>query len=190
MNNLSQHGPSVSTKSLTLTGVMTAVLCLLGPVAIPLPVSPVPISFTNLAIYLAVYILGTKFGTVSCALYLFLGTIGLPVFSGFSGGPAKLAGPTGGYLMGFLFMALIAGFFIQTFSGKLIPSIAGMGIGTAVCYLLGTFWLAGQMNLTFTAALAIGVMPYLAGDIVKIIIAALLGPKLKHAVTQLSYWSR
>lgn len=187
MNNLSPNGPSVSAKNLTLIGLMTAVLCLLGPIAIPLPVSPVPISFTNLAIYLAIYVLGTKFGTVSCALYLFLGTIGLPVFSGFSGGPTKLAGPTGGYLIGFLFMALIAGFFIQSFSGKSIPSIAGMGLGTAACYLFGTFWLSRQMNLSFTAALAVGVLPYLAGDIVKIAIAALLGPKLKHHLMHLSY---
>lgn len=186
MNNLSQNRPSMSAQNLALVGVMTAVTCILGPIAIPLPVSPVPITFTTLAIYLAVYVLGTKYGTISCILYLLLGTVGLPIFSGFSGGPAKLAGPTGGYLAGFIFIALIAGFFIESFSGKIFPAVAGMATATAVCYLFGTFWLARQMNLTFTAALAIGVIPYLIGDTVKIVIAALLGPKLKKAIARLS----
>lgn len=186
MNNSSKNKSSISTKNLAFIGVMTAIICILGPIAIPLPVSPVPISFTNLAVYLAVYALGAKFGTISCALYLLLGTIGLPVFSGFSGGPAKLAGPTGGYLIGFLFMALITGFSIESFSGKLLPAVAGMGIGAVICYLFGTLWLAHQMNLTFTAALTVGVIPYLAGDAIKIIAAALLGPKLRRAVLRLS----
>ncbi|WP_334159930.1 biotin transporter BioY, partial [Muricomes intestini] len=88
--------------------------------------------------------------------------------------------------IGFLFMALITGFSIESFSGKLLPAVAGMGIGAVICYLFGTLWLAHQMNLTFTAALTVGVIPYLAGDAIKIIAAALLGPKLRRAVLRLS----
>ena len=100
---------SSRTKFLTLTGLMTAVICIVGPLSLPLPASPVPVTLTNFAIYIAVYVLGLKAGTVSCLIYLCLGAAGLPVFSAFSGGIGKLAGPTGGYLIGFLFLALIQG---------------------------------------------------------------------------------
>ncbi len=100
----------ISTRQMTIIALMTAVTCILGPLSIPLPFSPVPISFTNLAIYFSVFVLGTYSATVSYLVYLLIGMVGLPVFSGFSGGFGKLAGPTGGYLVGFIFMALIAGF--------------------------------------------------------------------------------
>ena len=173
---------SSRTKFLTLTGLMTAVICIVGPLSLPLPASPVPVTLTNFAIYIAVYVLGLKAGTVSCLIYLCLGAAGLPVFSAFSGGIGKLAGPTGGYLIGFLFLALIQGALMRRFSGKNTAAVAGMILGTAVCYLFGTVWLAGQMHLTFQAALAAGVIPYLPGDTVKIILAALAGPKLGTAV--------
>ena len=93
---------------LCFVALMAAVMCFMGPLSIP--IGEVPVSFTNLIIYLSVYLLGMKMGTASCIVYLLLGMVGLPVFSGYSGGMAKLAGPTGGYLIGFIFMALICGF--------------------------------------------------------------------------------
>jgi len=174
-----------TTLQLTLTGVMTAVICILGPLSIPLPFSPVPISFTNLAIYFTVFVLGMKLGTISYLVYLLLGFVGLPVFSGFSGGFTKLAGPTGGYLLGFIFLALIAGYFIDTFHGKLHMAVIGMILGTAVCYLFGTLWLAKQTGSTFLAGLSIGVLPYIPGDIIKIVFAAVIGPVLRNAVSKL-----
>lgn len=100
----------LTTKQMTLIALMTALTCILGPLSIPLPFSPVPISFTNLVLYFSVFVLGTKFSTISYIVYLLIGLVGLPVFSGFSGGPAKVAGPTGGYLVGFVFLTVIAGF--------------------------------------------------------------------------------
>lgn len=94
---------SMTTYQLVLTGVLTAVICILGPMTLMIPISPVPISLANLAICLSIVILGMKLGTLSCILYLLIGLAGLPVFSGFSGGIGKLAGPTGGYLVGYLF---------------------------------------------------------------------------------------
>ena len=170
------------TRNLTLIGLMTAILCILGPFSIPIPVSPVPLSLTNFAVYITVYTLGMKSGTLSVLVYLCLGTAGLPVFSSFSGGLGKLAGPTGGYLIGFIFLALIQGFLMKAFPGKNTAAVIGMILGMAVCYLFGTAWLAIQMGLTFPAALSIGVLPYLPGDGVKIIIAAIAGPKLRTAV--------
>ena len=71
------------TKTITIIGVMTAITCILGPLSIPLPFSPVPISLTNLAIYFTIYVLGMKKGTISYLVYLLIGFIGLPVFSAF-----------------------------------------------------------------------------------------------------------
>lgn len=96
---------NTKTKELTLIGLMAALTCIAGPLSLPLPFSPVPISLTNLAIYFSVYILGMKRGTISYLVYLLLGLVGLPVFSAFTSGPAKLFGPTGGYLIGFIFIA-------------------------------------------------------------------------------------
>lgn len=179
--------PAVSTrtKTMTLIGLMTAALCILGPMSIPIPVSPVPLSLTNFAIYIIVYILGMKKGTISVFVYICLGTAGLPVFSAFSGGLGKLAGPTGGYLIGFVLLALIQGFIMERFSGKRPSAVAGMILGLAVCYIFGTVWLAGQMSLSFFAALGVGVIPYLPGDAVKIVIAAVIGPKLHNAVSRI-----
>lgn len=173
---------STRTRQVTLIGLMTAVLCILGPLSIPLPMSPVPISFTNFAVFLAVYLLELKGGTICFLVYLALGAVGLPVFSGFSGGLGKLAGPTGGYLIGFIFLALIQGLMMKHFPGKNTAAVAGMVLGMAVCYFFGTVWLAWQMELSFTSALLLGVVPYLPGDVVKIIITTLAGPKLKAAV--------
>lgn len=172
----------MTTKRMALMGVMTAVICVLGPIAIPIPFSPVPLSFTILAIYLTVYVLGAKAGTISYLIYLLLGMAGLPVFSGFSGGIGKLAGPTGGYLLGFIPLALIAGFMISRFPGRPMLHAVGMVLGLAVCYSFGTVWLSVQLGISFTAALAIGVLPYLPGDALKIAGAMFLGPKLKREV--------
>lgn len=175
----------IQTKELTLIGLMTAITCILGPMSIPIPVSPVPISLTNFVLFLTIYVLGMKLGTLSYIIYLCLGAVGLPVFSSFSGGLGKLAGPTGGYLIGFIFLALIQGALMERFPGKNTAAVVGMIIGNLVCYAFGTVWLAGQMELNFVAALGVGVIPYLPGDAVKIVISAIIGPKLRSAVKRI-----
>ena len=154
---------SFTTFQMTLIAVMAAITCILGPLSIPIPISPVPISLTNLAIYLTVCLLGWKFGTISYLIYLLIGIAGLPVFSGFSSGFAKLLGPTGGYLIGFIPMAIICGFAFEKFSNR------GMQI----------VGLAIEAHLTFYQALLAGVIPYIPGDLVKIILVVLAGPIVK-----------
>lgn len=171
-----------TTKQMTLAGVMTAVTCIAGPIAIPIPFSPVPFSLTNLVIYFSIYLLGAKLGTLSYLVYLLLGFAGLPVFSGFTGGVGKLAGPTGGYLVGFIFLAIIAGIMMEKFPGKMPLYVLGMIIGTAVCYIFGTLWLSNQLGISFVAGLGVGVIPYLPGDAIKIALAAITGPKLKKRI--------
>ena len=162
---------------------MTAITCILAPLSIPLPFSPVPISLTNLVIFISVFILGMKDATISFLIYLLLGAVGLPVFASFHAGLSVLAGPTGGYLIGFIFLALIQGFAMKYFDRKLIPTIIGMLIGMAVCYIFGTVWLAKLMSLSFKEGLFMGVIPYLPGDAVKIIIAMIVGPILRSRLS-------
>lgn len=175
------------TQTLTITALMAAVTCILGPLSITIPISPVPISFTNLAIYLTVMILGWKKGTVSYLIYLLIGLAGVPVFSAFTAGPAKLLGPTGGYLIGFIFLALISGIFVEKFSGKIYMYAAGMVVGTAVTYAFGTIWLAYQAHMDFAAALMAGVIPYLPGDAVKILIAVLAGNEIRKRLIKAGF---
>ena len=175
----------IRTKQMVLIALMTAVTCVLGPLSIPLPFSPVPISLTNFAIFLAIFILGMKSGTISFIIYLLLGAVGVPVFSSFRGGFQVLAGPTGGYLIGFIFLALIMGFALDHFDRKLVPTIIGMIIGMVVCYAFGTVWLAKLLSLSFKEGLMMGVIPYLPGDAAKIIIAAIVGPKLYGATQKI-----
>lgn len=172
-----------TTKRMVEIALITAVICILAPFAIPIPVSPVPISLTNLVIYIAVFILSWNDALFSYIIYLLLGIAGLPVFSGFTGGLEKLAGPTGGYLIGFIFMTIFAGIGTNKFGGKKLPAVLGMVLGLAVAYIFGTAWLAYQMHISFMAGLSVGVLPYLAGDAVKIIIAMIVGPILRSRLS-------
>lgn len=168
-----------SVKQLALIGLMAAVICILGPLALYIPISPVPISLGMLGIYFVTSVLGMKQGTISVLIYILLGLIGMPVFTGFTGGPAKLFGPTGGYIIGYIFMALICGFFVDKFEKNLPLYFLGMILGTVVCYLFGTVWLGCLLHMTFAEALAAGVLPYIPGDLVKLIIAMIVGCQLR-----------
>ena len=95
----------LTTYQMAVTALMAAVMCVLGPLTVP--IGAVPISLANFVICLTAWLLGPKFGTLSVAVYLCIGLIGVPVFSGYGAGLAKLAGPTGGYLVGYLLLALI-----------------------------------------------------------------------------------
>ena len=176
-----------STYTLTVIAMMAAVTCILGPLSLAIPFIPVPISFTNLAIYFTLFLLGWKRGVLCYLLYLVIGLIGLPVFSGFTGGPSKLIGPTGGYLIGFILMALIAGKCIEVFEGRRLLQMLGLALGTVVAYLFGTAWLCFLMKVSFAAGLGIGVLPFLPGDCVKIILAGLIGPVIRKRLKQSGY---
>ncbi|MDR1043357.1 MAG: biotin transporter BioY [Clostridiales Family XIII bacterium] len=169
---------------MSFIALMAAVMCVVGPIAIPLPVTAVPITFMVFVIYFTVYLLGMKAGMMSYVSYLLLGFVGLPVFSGFTGGVSKIAGPTGGYLLGFIILILICGAFAEKFRGNMKFYIVGMALGLAVAYALGTAWLAWQSNLSFEAALLAGVIPFLPGDAVKILAAALMCRPAKKLIAR------
>ena len=176
-NQTTRVSRSSHTYAMVSTALMTAVTCILAPLSVP--IGPVPISFTNLAIYISLYLLDWKRGTVSYFLYLLIGFAGLPVFSGFTGGVAKLAGPTGGYIIGFIPMAIIAGIVIDHFNQRWLQ-LLGMIIGTAICYALGTAWFCMQAGYTVSAALAVCVFPFIPADLVKMLIAMTIGPAIRQ----------
>lgn len=166
-------------RRLTTVGLMTAVICLLGPLALNIPFSPVPLSLGMLGVYLATSMLGMRSGVLSVVIYILLGFAGVPVFVNFTAGAGRLFGPTGGYIIGYVFMALVCGFFTDRWDGKFMMGFLGMVLGTAVCYLFGTVWLACQMSLTLPQALAAGVLPYIPFDLAKLLLALVLGGQVR-----------
>lgn len=174
-------------KSMVLMALFAALTCVLAPLSIP--IGPVPISLTNLVIYFSLYVLGWQRGTITYLVYLLLGLAGLPVFSGFEGGVGKLAGPTGGYLIGFIFMAVISGLFVKIQEDKVILNriwgIAGMILGTLVAYAFGTAWFCYSTGTGLSAALTLCVIPFIPGDLVKIVVAALVAPTVVKQIRKL-----
>ena len=174
----------MKTKNMTLTAVMAALICIAGPLTIA--AGPVPLSLATFAVYLAGSILGKKRGTAAVGLYLLIGIIGVPVFSGFSGGFQKLAGVTGGYLIGYLPCAFLAGLGAERTEREnrkwLLPVM--MVIGTAVLYAIGTAWFMIQTGNSLGAALGLCVLPFLPGDAVKIAAATLITVPVRKAVSR------
>ena len=115
-------------------------------------------------------------------IYLLIGAAGMGVFSGYEGGIGKLAGPTGGYLIGFILMALICGFVMEKSKGNAVISVIGMIVSTFVAYLFGTVWFVMQMQCDVWYALTVCVFPFIPFDIAKIIIATALCKVLRNVL--------
>ena len=187
---------NLSINRIVSIALMTAVICVLSPFAIAIPVSPVPISLATFAIYLTVIILGWEDGTISVLVYVLLGFAGAPVFTGFTGGAGKVLGPTGGYIIGYIFLAFIEGAFVdgarkarpyeETVGASYTSAtmLIGMVLGTIVLYVIGTIWLMRQAGLTLVAAFSAGVLPFIVGDIVKMIVALFAGSKIRSALVK------
>lgn len=166
--------------------VMGALFCALTAVASQLiiPTQPVPFSFAMAAIYLSGVLLrpGTAFWTQ--VAYVLLGAAGAPVFSGFSGGLGKLFGPTGGYLAAYPLMAYIIALLAAKWGGGFWKYAASMSLALALCYLLGTSWLAFSSGVSFWTALAVGMLPMLPLDLVKVFGTAFFASGLRRALAR------
>jgi biotin transport system substrate-specific component len=151
---------------------------------ISIPFTPVPISLQTLFTLLAGMVLGSKLGAVSQLLYLFLGVIGLPVFSGFRGGPGILLGPTGGFLIGFVIAAYVIGKFIEAKKeSRFLHYVSAGLLGTLIIYLIGAIQLSLVAQIGVRESMVLGVIPFLIGDLFKIIIATFIAIRLKLVVT-------
>jgi biotin transport system substrate-specific component len=161
------------TRDLVVTAVFAALICAAAPFS--LPVGPVPISLATLVIYVAAGVLGAPRAALAVCVYIALGAMGLPVFSNFSGGLPKLVGATGGYIVGYIPLALISGAF---FKSRLFA--LGALAGTAVLYALGTAWFVFLTGNTLAFALSVCVVPFLLGDAAKIAVSAIIAPVIRR----------
>jgi biotin transport system substrate-specific component len=169
-------------KSLTLKGMILAAIfaALTGILTqIQIPVDMVPINLALFSVYLAGALLGPKYGTLSMVVYVLLGAVGLPVFSGFSGGLHKLVGPTGGYIAGYIACAFLVGYLSRRWNMHFSMLSIAMILGTLACYTLGTAWFMMITGRDLTTSLGLCVIPFLPGDAMKIILAALLAGRLR-----------
>lgn len=165
--------------SMALMALFAALTAVFSQIMIPL--GPIPINLALLAVFACGGTLGWKKGTASIALYIVLGLAGIPVFTGFQGGPAKIAGPTGGYILGYLFAVWIIGFFCDKIGRKTWILAFSMILGLAVCYLFGTLWFTFSTGTGIIESLAMCVLPYLPGDAGKIIAACGIVKTLEKA---------
>ena len=173
-------------ESLTIRGMIYA--SLFGAVTaagayliIPFPL--VPITLQTLFLNLAAALLGGRLGELSQVIYIILGIIGLPVFAGGKGGIGVLIGPTGGYLIGFVVASYVIGRLIEMKErAGFIWMACSMCVGLVVIYLLGVTQLSIVAKLTLKKAITVGVLPFLIGDALKIILATLIAVKIRDKI--------
>ncbi|WP_324669796.1 biotin transporter BioY [Geochorda subterranea] len=180
---------TVSVATLSRAAVATALTAALAQVTIPLPFTPVPVTLQVLGVLLAALALPPGAAALSQVAYLALGAAGLPVFAGFGAGAHHLAGPTGGYLWGFVLAAPISSALFRmgrSAPGRL-PAAARAAVasaaGVAVIYALGVTQLAAVTGLPWMRALALGAGPFVAADLAKAVAACLAAPYVERAVT-------
>lgn len=174
---------SLNVRSMALCALFAAITAVLSQLVIP--IGPVPISMSTLAVFLAGGLLGARDGTISQLIYLLIGAVGVPVFSGFSGGLGKLTGPTGGYIIGYIFMALVIGLLVPHCGNKLRYLIPVFSLGLLVCYAFGTMWYIVLTHTGIGSALMTCVLPFLPGDAVKIVLSAVLTVKLHKSIRKI-----
>ena len=151
---------------LAMTAVMAAVLSVVSPFSIS--IGPIPLSLCTLIIYMNAYVL--------------LGAVGMPVFNGFSAGLGVVAGPTGGYIVGYVPLALICGLAVSAAPKNRVVQFIGMILGTAVLYTLGTAWYCFQSGNPLGVAMGYCVIPFLPGDFIKMVVAAGVGPMIRTSL--------
>jgi biotin transport system substrate-specific component len=147
----------------------------LAQVKIPLPFTPVPITGQTFAVLLVGAALGAKRGATSLVLYTLMGAFGLPFFAGGASGLAYLSGPTLGYLVGFVAAAYVVGALAERgLERNVRTSLVPFAIGTLVIYIFGAGWLAILFGVE--QAVTLGILPFVVGDVIKMVLAALALP--------------
>lgn len=175
----------LSTRDLTSIALSTAVICILAQFTVPLPFTPVPITGQSLGVFLAGALLGGKKGMIAVISYLLLGATGLPVFAAGRGGLQVLLGPTGGYLLGFIPGVYVLGKLVENRTKKsLIRWASAMMVCLALSYLWGATQLSLVMNLNLTQTVITGILPYLPGDLIKLIVTVPLAQGVRRQLVE------
>lgn len=172
-----------NTTQLVLCGLFAALTAICSYINIPLGFTPIPMNLATLAVFLAGGLLGKKYGTLSIAVFVLMGAVGIPVFAGFQAGVGVLAGPTGGFLVGYIAAAFMTGFFMEKCASRISAfCIIGMLAAQAVCYLLGTLWFMFITGTGAGAAIFACVLPFVPGDLIKIVVSTLLIKRLRKNI--------
>ena len=176
-----KNGSIRTTKNIIFIGLFAAITAVLSQIAIPLPTN-VPLTLQTFAVALAGYFLGAVKGTVAMVVYVMLGAVGVPVFANWKGGFSVITGATGGFIVGFIFMALLCGvgssvFSSKKLSGKVLAVLLGIA-GLAVCHLLGFGWYAIFAKVSLGKSFMVVSLPYLIKDIGSVIAAYVISEEL------------
>lgn len=180
-------------REIVLCGMFAAITAVLSQISIP--IGPVPISCSWIAVFLTGLLLPMRPAVLSQIVYLLLGAVGVPVFAGFQSGVARLAGPTGGYLLAYPIMVLIVSALMKLYDKKLAEKhislralflVGALVLSAVVCYASGTVWFTLFSGSSFKKALTLTVLPFLAGDTAKIVLCTVLTlsarPRLKKSM--------
>lgn len=187
MNAIINQEPSLTkltTKDIAYIALFTALIAICSWISIP---TTIPFTMQTFAIFVTVGILGTRRGTISIMIYILLGVIGVPVFAGFLAGLGVLIGNTGGYIIGFIFSAIVTGLIIQYLGNKPPIMLLAMILGLVVCYIFGTAWFMyfyAQTSGTIgvMTALTWCVFPFVIPDVVKIVLAIVVVKRVAKIV--------
>jgi biotin transport system substrate-specific component len=169
--------PACSAGALARAAKILAFVCftaVAAQLAVPLPFTPVPVTMQTLFVVLAGLTLGAFDGFYALLAYLALGLAGAPVFAGFSFGPAALFGPTGGYLVSFPAAALVSGYLFGRLGGSRFAAFFASLCGMALILACGAAYLSTIAGLSFERTAPLAILPFLAGDLAKAVIAAFL----------------
>ena len=170
------------TVDIALTALFTAIICVCSWLSIPMGV---PVSLQTFAVFTAAAVLGARKAVISVIIYILLGLAGVPVFTGFKSGPTVITGPTGGYLIGFIFAAAIIGIMTSAFSQKKWAVPVSMITGQIVCYLFGTVrykYIYLSSDVSLVEALMICVVPFIVPDIIKLTASVILSKSVRKAL--------
>lgn len=170
----------LTVKNMVQCGICAALLAISAWLSIPMP----QVSFTmqSFAVFFALGLLGGRRGCISIGIYLLMGAVGLPVFSGFRGGLGVLLGVTGGYIWGFLLAGLLYWAVTAVFGQTTRIRLTAMFLGMALCYLCGTLWYQQLYGGSFWAVITACVLPYLLPDGAKILLALSLAGRLNKII--------
>jgi biotin transport system substrate-specific component len=168
-----------------LACLFAALISIGAYIAIPLPGTPIPIVLQNMFIMLAAVALGPWWSLLSVIIYLLFGFVGMPVFSGGTGGIDKLFGPTGGYLIGYIPATIAIGFISKSGKKKLFSRVAACIVGMGIVYIIGVSRLKTLLDIPWNRALASGLYPFIAGDLIKIGLTAALSPRIIDGIDSL-----
>ena len=182
--NKNHRGASVNkTAEMTKMALMVAMNCVSAYIIIPLPFSLSPIALQTLIVNLTGYVLNAKQAFMTMLVYLLVGLAGVPVFTGGSAGPGKLFGPTGGYIIGFLFTAVFLAYFKGEKYNFKRYALLGCVIGIPLIYVFGVVQLKLITGMGWDKAILTGALPFIPLDIVKCLAAAVIAGPINRIFT-------